>query len=182
MSLFEFVMVLTSILIGLGIAELLNGVVKMLRTDFKERYYLPQIVWAAFLLLHLIVIWWSRWDLRDTLQWNFLQLLLSLTAPVLIFILASLIFPEKVNARIHYFRHRRIFFSLLTIILVVDILHETIVEGTAFFSWDILVAGAILAMILWARFSKSDVTHYVASITSLMLLSLFVFMNTYLLA
>ena len=55
-------------------------------------------------------------------------------------------------------------------------------EGTAFFSWDILVTGLILAMILWARFSKNDVIHYVSSITSLTLLSLFVFMNTYLLA
>ncbi|MFC1619349.1 hypothetical protein ACFL45_05335 [Candidatus Neomarinimicrobiota bacterium] len=182
MSLFEFVMVLTSILIGLGIAELLNGVVRMLRSDFKERYYLPQIFWAMFLLLHLIIIWWSRWDLRDTLQWNFLQLLLSLTAPVLIFILASLIFPEKVNARIHFFRHRRIFFSLLTVILVVDIIHETVVEGTAFFSWDILLPGLILAAILWARFSKNDAVHYLTSVMSFSLLTLFVFINTYLLA
>jgi hypothetical protein len=134
-----------------------------------------------FLLLHLIIIWWSRWDLRDTLQWNFLQLLLSLTAPVLIFILASLIFPEKVNARIHFFRHRRIFFSLLTVILIVDILHETIVEGTAFFSWDILLPGLILAAILWARFSKNDAVHYLTSAVSFSLLTLFVFINTYLL-
>jgi hypothetical protein len=153
-------MVLTSILIGLGIAELLNGVVRMLRSDFKERYYPPQIFWAMFLLLHLIIIWWSRWDLRDTLQWNFLQLL---------------------NARIHFFRHRRIFFSLLTVILVVDILHETIVEGTAFFSWDILLPGLILAAILWARFSKNDAVHYLTSAISFSLLTLFVFINTYLL-
>ncbi|UCD38013.1 MAG: hypothetical protein JSW54_00560 [Fidelibacterota bacterium] len=181
MSLFEFIMVLTSILIGLGIAELLNGVVRTIRTDFKERYYVPQILWAVFLFLHLITLWWSRWDLRDTMQWNFFQLLLSLTAPVLIFILVSLLFAENVHARVHYFKHRVIFFTLLSLVLVVDILHETIVEGTPFLSLDILITASILGMVVWCRFSKRTRVHVVGSAASLILLVLFVVYNSYLL-
>jgi len=37
-------MVLTSILIGLGIAELLGGIVRVLWSGFKENIFIPQIL------------------------------------------------------------------------------------------------------------------------------------------
>ena len=44
MTVFEYVMVLTSVLIGLGIAELLGGIVRVFRSGFKENIFIPQIL------------------------------------------------------------------------------------------------------------------------------------------
>ena len=50
MTVFEYVMVLTSILVGLGIAELLGGIVGILRSGSKDKIYIPQMLWAFFIL------------------------------------------------------------------------------------------------------------------------------------
>ncbi len=181
MSLFEYIMVLTSILISLGIAELLYGVVRMLKSDFKEGFFLPQVLWAVFLFLHLIIIWWSRWDLRDTMEWNFNQLLLSLAGPVLIFILAGLVFPHKRTAQVYYFAQRKVFFSILAVVPIVDFCHEVLIEGTEIISTATVIIAILFTAIVWSRFSENETIHTLMAIIATGVILTFISMTTYLL-
>ncbi len=172
-------MVLTSILIGLGIAELLYGLVRMLRSDFKEKFFLPQAIWSFFIFLHLIMIWWSRWDLRENFEWNILQLLLSLAAPILLFILAGLIFPNNKNSRDHYYQQRVSFFNILIVVLLIDISHEVFIEGSAVFS---LVNFLIFMMLLsssFARFSLRDWVHTLSALACISAVGFFATMTVF---
>ena len=164
MGLFEYIMVLTSILIGLGVAELLNGVVRMLRSEFKEGIYLPQLFWAAYLFLFLIVIWWSRWDLNQNFHWTFTQLLLSLAGPVVVFILSGLVFPHNEQSRVYYFKHQKTFFTLLPFAAAIGLLHEILIEGTPVLSSTTLMGSMLVILSVIPRFSERDWVHLTCSV------------------
>jgi len=179
MSLFEYIMVLTSILIGLGIAELLNGIVRMLRTDFKEGFYLPQVFWASFLFLYLIIVWWSRWDLSENFHWTFLQLMMSLVGPVLAFIAAGLMFARNRTARVYYFRHQKTMFTLLPLIATSSLLHELIIEGTAVMSFTSFMSTLLITATLLPRFFRQDWIHLVCSVSANAILTIWVLSALY---
>ncbi len=179
MTVFEYVMVLTSILIGLGIAELLNGVVRILRSDFKQSIFVPQIAWAIYLFIYILVIWWSRWDLRDSIEWNFIQLLLSLTSPILIFVLAGLIFPHQQSGKEYFYNRRKPFYTLLWISTVVSLFHEIFIEGTVLISFISIAILIQIVVITWARFSIRDHVHTIAAILNILLISIAILFSTY---
>ncbi|MCF7808923.1 MAG: hypothetical protein K9M49_05830 [Candidatus Marinimicrobia bacterium] len=182
MSLFEYIMVLTSILIGLGVAELLSGVVRMLRTDFKEGFYLPQILWAIYLFFYLIIVWWSRWDLRVNFHWTFFQLIMSLAGPLLAFVLAGLVFPRSRPAREYYFRQQKTFFGLLPIIMLIGLFHEYLIEGTPLLSMTTVLASSMLVLSLIPRFVKRDWIHILCGLAANLIFFSWVYLSVYLLS
>ena len=180
MSLFEYIMVLTSILIGLGIAELLQGIVRMLRTDFKEGFYLPQIFWSSFLFLYLVIVWWSRWDLSENFHWTFFQLMMSLVGPVLAFIAAGLMFARNRTAREYYFRQQKTMFTLLPLIASSSLAHELVIEGTAVISFTSFMSSLLIVTTLVPRFLKQDWIHLLCSILANAILTTWVLSALYL--
>ena len=98
MSLFEFLMVLVSLIVGLGMAEILSGVARMIRCrDSLQPYWVHSVVVIA-IFLALLQQWWEIWSLRDTPQWSFIGLIMMLAGPVGLFIFAHLLFPEPMRA------------------------------------------------------------------------------------
>ena len=181
MTVFEYVMVLTSILIGLGIAELLSGIVRILRSDFKENIFVPQLLWAMFIFLYILLIWWSRWDLRGSIDWNFIQLLLSLIGPIIMYILAGLIFPHHQPAKVHFYKQRKVFFFLLMLSFSISLSHELIIEKTPLISLATLFLAILLGMVTWAIFSKKESIHIILALVCLSLVLIFIFLTTYVL-
>lgn len=110
MTLFEFLMVLVSIIVGLGIAEVLTGVARLIRSrDSTSRYWIHSCV-VALVFFALIQQWWELWNLRDVPEWTFLSLILMLTGPMGLFLIAHLIFPESLKGadlRNHYYESIR---------------------------------------------------------------------------
>jgi hypothetical protein len=95
MALFEFLLVLVSIIIGLGIAELLSGTARLLRARRSVAFY-----WLHWLLIGgvgfaMLQIWWEAWSLRDLPEVSFLQLCLLLASPIALFLMAHLLFPAE---------------------------------------------------------------------------------------
>ena len=163
MSIFEYIMVLTSIIIGLGITELLTGLVRILRSTHKEGFFFPQAMWGLFIFLHLLIIWWTRWDLRHSIDWTFVQLLLSLTAPTLLFILAGLVFPHNRSSVDHYHRHRVSFFTIFSVVIFVDLIHEIFIEGSSLISPVSFIVAVALTSTLLCRFTTDNRIHGAAA-------------------
>ena len=118
MSLFEFIMVLLSIIVGLGIAEVLTGIAQGLlyrRLDL-DSWHLTLL--AAIVFVTLVQVWWESWALHEVPSWNFPQLLLLLVSPVFLYVLAHLLFPDidsKTVLRAHYFRNHRLLYTVVAL-------------------------------------------------------------------
>lgn len=132
MSQFEYLAVLISIILGLGITQLLSGFGRWLEQRAKLRPYAPSLAWAAFLLLVHVQTWWAMYGLRDASTWSFLQFAVVLLQPIVLFLLTILTFPgpgSREDLRANYFVQRRWFFGLMMALLVVSVLKDVVREG-----------------------------------------------------
>ena len=97
MSLFEFLMVLVSLIIGLGLAEILTGIARSIRCRDSIRVYWVHAVLVAVFFVALLQQWWEIWGVRDTPEWSFPGLIMMLGGPVGLFLVAHLLFPEPMK-------------------------------------------------------------------------------------
>ena len=97
MGLFEFLMVLVSIIIGLGVTEILGGIANTVRARASVKAYWVHVVVVVALFIALLQQWWETWGLRDSTEWSFPALPLLLGAPVCLFLMADLAFPEPIE-------------------------------------------------------------------------------------
>ena len=130
---FGYLSVLLSIIIGLAMTEILQGLRKrMLYQDRVQRYWVSQL-WAATLLLVCAQTWWAMFDLRNRHDWQFDQFVALLTQSILLYLGAGLLFPEfsgegPVDMRAHYFRQRKRFFGLLIAVTLASVYRDWVLD------------------------------------------------------
>ena len=85
----------------------------------------------------LLQQWWEIWSLRATPEWNFLGLVMMLSGPVGLFLMAHLVFPERmegVNLREYYYGVMRPVWALAAITVVLATSFRPVVLGQDLFS------------------------------------------------
>lgn len=124
LSLFEFISVMISVLIALGLAQLLVSQGRLAQCRERVRGYLPHTLWNVAILLVGFLHWWSLWDFRD-LEWNSAMFFYSLFGPLLLFFAVTILNPEVrtetevIDLEKHYGTVRMLFLSTLFAALLV---------------------------------------------------------------
>jgi hypothetical protein len=133
MQAFDYLSVFLSIVLGLGLTQLLSAVARWLEQRHETRLYAPAAIWAAFLMLVLVQTWWSMFGMRNIRTWSFLQFCVVLAQPVLLYLLTALVLPgpqsEERDLQAFFFRHRTWFFTLLMTLLVVSASKDLVLAG-----------------------------------------------------
>jgi len=127
LDLFEYILILTSVIYALAVAQILAGVSRMAQSTSAIQHYLPQKIWIFNLFLLVFLIWWATWEFR-TVDWTFPHYAYLLVAPTLLFFVCSLLTPmqldgEHANLEAHFIRVRRPFFAaffLAGLAIIVD--------------------------------------------------------------
>jgi hypothetical protein len=91
---FQYLAVLLSIVLGLGVTQLLTGVGRLVQARHAVRPYWPPLVWVALLLLVHVQSWWAMFELRTHAPWTFLQFLVVLLTPTTLYLMAALALPD----------------------------------------------------------------------------------------
>ena len=137
MGVFEYVSVLTSIVIGLGIAHLLSGVVQIIQHPKRRRAYLTHLIWVAFMFFQAIFFWWWEFELAERQVWTFELYLFVLFYSVVIYLMCALLFPSELDdysGYEEYFISRRgWFFGLLASFFLIDFV-DTWLKGAEHFA------------------------------------------------
>ena len=60
MTTFEYLAVLVSVIVGLGITQLLGGVARLITHRTEHKLYWVHLVWAATIFLSLVSFWWAQ--------------------------------------------------------------------------------------------------------------------------
>ncbi len=139
MSLFEFLMVLVSIIIGLGIAEILTGIARQIRCRESIHGYWVHSVAVTAIFFALLQQWWEIWGVRVEAEWTFHGLLMMLTGPVGLFLIAHLLFPEPMqgaNFREYYNGAMRPIWWLAALTVVLATLFRPLVFDASLVSLD----------------------------------------------
>ena len=120
MTIFEYLMVLVSIILGLGMTQALRGLSKIARSDAP---YLAVTLWAALLVYLYVQVWWALWDLHAVESWNQGYFTLIVLIPCSMFAATELLVPmgttPDTDWRTHYFKVRRWFFAILIVFTLI---------------------------------------------------------------
>ena len=161
MSAFEYLSVLISIVLALGMTRLLAGVGEMLQARSRERFYWVHLVWVANLFVYLVLAWWIFYRWRNQQNWTFFLFIFVLISPTILYLASLLLFPpetalnEFVDYKKHYYANHRAFFIIFALFTPVDIA-DSLLKGIAHFlalgpgyyaSQTIYLAGLIAAAI-----------------------------------
>ncbi|MDR3388852.1 MAG: hypothetical protein P4L92_17535 [Rudaea sp.] len=122
---FSYLSVLLSIIIGLAITQILQGLRGILLARSRVRMYWPVLAWAALLLILAVQTWWTMFGLRDVHVWTFPKFSVVLAQTIVLYMLTAIVLPdfggENVDLGKHYHAHTRWFFSLLILLLLVSL-------------------------------------------------------------
>jgi len=155
-NLFEFLMILLSLIVGLGIAETLSGVAGILKNDGIRGFSYVHGVVTVTLFLGLLQTFWESWGLAHIAVWTYPAMLLMLGAPVLLYLVARIMFPDAGQARSledHYFERARLIWVLVGLTVIVGTLFRPIAFGMPLLVLDnlssipMLLVCAILATV-----------------------------------
>lgn len=95
MSLFEFVLVMVSLVLAIGVTHLLREIASIVRhRDTLTVHWIP-LAWIATLFLYSVSYWWALWDFQS-LTWTFPGYFFLLVAPTLLYIAISLLVSADV--------------------------------------------------------------------------------------
>lgn len=115
---FSYLSVLLSIILGLAITQVLQGLRGLILTRTKVKLYIPTLIWAGLTLLIAIQAWWASFGMRKHANWTFVALLVILIQAISWYMVAALVLPDisgdaVVDLREHYFAHKNWFFAAM---------------------------------------------------------------------
>ena len=138
MGAFEYLSVLISIILALGMTRVLAGVGEMLQARSRRHIYWVHAVWIVNLFLYLVIAWWIFYRWRDQQPWNFYLFLFVLISPTILYLASLLLFPREadvetiIDYKTHYYANHRAFFILFALFVPVDIV-DSLLKGVPHF-------------------------------------------------
>lgn len=172
MNNFEFILILKSIIVGLGIAVLLQTISKMLRGESEKG--ILHILWIIVTLNLIIQNFWASWRGIQP-DYTYLELLLVLSPSIILYLVATLLsipknYEEKLDA---YFIEQRVpFFSLMMVNNVLFTIDDYVfVEGDMSRN---IIRGSVFAMFFFLAYSKDKTVHIAGVIIFIIVLSLWI--------
>jgi hypothetical protein len=178
MQAFDYLSVLLSIVLGLGITQLLSGFARWLELRREMKPYAPSALWAGFLLLVHVQTWWAMFGLRGIRDWTFLEFAVVLLQPILLFLLASLALPGPQSAerdmKVNFFAHRRWFFWMFLGVLVASISKDLVIAGVLPTRLNLAFHGGLFVCGVTALSSRQSLVQLAAATSALALMVVYI--------
>lgn len=180
MTQFQFVLVLLSIIIGLGVTDLLTNISRQIKLGKKVKFSWLQSGLVLFIFVALLQQWWESWSLQSVDHWNFGTMLLMLAGPVGLYIASHMLFPQRIedsDLEEHYFDNAKAFWLLGASVVIVSALFRPIGFGMPLIDPDNAASVFLLFACLGMAFIRNHLFHKIVfpNIFLALLLDLFVF-------
>lgn len=180
MTQFEYLSVLVSIIIGLGLSHLLSSAARLIQLRHRARLYAPTLSWMALLFLAHIQIWWAAFDRRTDDEWNFFSFLLYLLIPITVFVLSYLIVPDlegegQVDLKASYYANRVWIFGLFGLVPLISLGEEFLRDDRVKVDTDVLFRLGFMVLALCAAGIRNERFHAVNAGLGLFLFFLYIF-------
>jgi hypothetical protein len=168
MSDFEYLSVLVSIILGLGITNILGGFGAMVRNRHRTRLYMPVLVTMFTMFLIHVQTWWSMFGLRDLPHWTIVEFFTVLAQPTVLYLASAMLVPDfsaegEIDLRAQYRRERLWFFGSMLMLIVISLLRPVILSGRLTQTSDLIGHGFFLAAIIIGLVTDNDRVHKIVA-------------------
>jgi hypothetical protein len=161
---FGYLSVIISVILGLSIAQLLQGIGQIINARDRVRIYWPSVGWAVLLLLIDVQAWWAMFGYRYRHNWTFIQFTVVLLEATMLYLLAAIVLPNipnegDIDLRDNYFRHAGWFFGSVVVLLLDSLLKSVLVSGGLPGNLDLGFHLFWMTISLIAAFVREDTYH-----------------------
>lgn len=132
---FEYVIVLISLILGMGLAQLLNGIADMLAQYKKTRFSTAHSIFIAIVFLVFFQDWWYTYQYSKEIQkWSEPIVLGLLSFPIALFLLARFMFPtgsrsQETDMYSYFYDNWRWLYSLFASTILISIVQNITISG-----------------------------------------------------
>lgn len=163
MSPFEYVSVLISIILGLGITLVLTGLAEMIKRWKTITHFWPYLIWIVLVFVLHLQEWWICYDLKSVPSWSLPAFLFVISYPILLFIMANLLFPTNwsgnLNLKEFYFNSNTKFFVCAILLIVISIIQNVVLLDFAIIEQPVQFGFLILFSALIVKPTKNVAVH-----------------------
>jgi len=156
---FPHVRIVMGMVVGLGITRLLTGYAGLIQHPDRARLSPIHLLWGLSILVELVLFWWWEFELYGVQHWNFGLFAFLIGYAITLYLLAALIFPDKIDEYASYedffLKRRRWFFAIFGLTFVLDIV-DTVVKGEPYFDTlgigyliQVPIGLAVAAIAMW---------------------------------
>jgi hypothetical protein len=176
----EYLSVLVSIVVGLGISHVLSGVGNLLVDRLRVRFWW---VWGAAVLMVFLAhvqFWWSTFTVAGAVGANFFAFLFFLLTPIALYLAAVVLLPDfegegEIDLRAHFLANHRWFFGFVAMVPVLNAVRSVVISGDPPFNMDrVFELTFVLVQLVGASTGRPAVQKLVAVVN----ITLFVAMVT----
>ena len=136
-DLYLHIRVIVSIILGLSVTRLLNGIAGFVQHPTRQKAWWVHLAWVAWTLLSVVGFWWWEFRLAQVQVWTFGSYLFVLLYASSYFLLSSVLFPtdiaEYAGFRDYFMSRRRWVFGLTALTFVLDVI-DTRLKGATYFA------------------------------------------------
>ena len=164
MDRFSFVMVLLSIIVGLGVTELLTNFARQIQNRATTKFYWIHTILALLVFLALLQQWWESWDQHLVEEWTFPILLLMLGGPIGLYVISHLLFPREmgdIDYREHYYKNTRVNYAIGVLTVIFASSYRPLSFGDNLIDPDNLASVLILVAFLVLASTKKPIIHHI---------------------
>jgi hypothetical protein len=165
MQIFEYVFIVVSIIIGLGITEILTGIGRLIRPGQAARLFGLHLLQVGLIFIGQVQVWWASWRLHDRVEWSVTSLLLFFSGPVLLYLAGHLAFPDAPDERDYrdyYYAASPRVYTILALAVAWGALADTLVFESPLTALDNLPRLIVLGVLLAMAYTRKRWVHMVS--------------------
>ena len=166
MSDFEYASVVVSIVLALGIADVLRFIADTFRESGSRKLYWVHLLWIIVLLQLHVEFWWQMWNFRELVAVG-PSLGMVLLGPGILFITTRTMLPAGItdnDFQTLFFRRKKLFFVMLALMNIWALFFSPWSAGMAPNASSIAVLGAFavfMTLFIACAFSNNQLLHKV---------------------
>jgi hypothetical protein len=178
MTTFEYITVLVSIIVGLGITHLLIGIARLINRPDQNKVYWIHLLWVIQSFEWLVYFWWFNLTMGTWEEWTGLLYTFFILWVVVSFLRCAVIIPidlpESGDFRDYFYAKRAWFFGLLLVEQLFNLLYSVIRDFTPpLWIWILSLGPFAVAMV-----TRNSKYHAAFAILWVVLLTLWLALGT----
>lgn len=163
METFDYISVMISIVLGLGIANILNTIGILIRNKGKVIHSSTYYMHCLFVILLLFQAWWTVFGYKDYPEWDFFFYLFVLTM-ISMFYLLTEVFKVKedlevINLESVFLNNKTQYFLIFIASNVGGALIQSIVTNSSIFTKMNVFRGLLILISFWGVYSRNPKVH-----------------------
>ena len=172
---FEYVAVLVSLILGIGITQLLTGLANLIHRYDHVTFYAPHVIWIILVFGFHLQEWWINYEYSQVIkEWRLSSFFLMITYPIVLFIMARMLFPSsitkgKVDLKKFYFKNHRKFFLVGLFLPLISIPQNVLLSGLGIEEQFVQMFVALILLLGALANSKNQLIHYFIAIITFVL-------------